>query len=112
MFCRHSLIQFLVKWNCVCAVLAISPSLQAQPSTTIEYVYVNGRIVALDRGVFSISIQSSVPSVISLVPGGAPQTSTITIARTNYSGSVAMVLGPLPTGVSDSITSPLIGNVG
>ena len=95
-----------------CIGLSVLSIASAQPSTATEYVYVNGRLVALERLPSLVSIQSVIPSAVSLAPGGAAQTVMITIARANYAGTIALGIGTLPAGVSASLTAPLTGNGG
>jgi len=59
----------------------------------------------------AISLSVGPPSV-TLVAGGAPQTISVTLTRTNYTGAVTLSVTGLPTGVSATNTDPGTGNTG
>jgi hypothetical protein len=59
----------------------------------------------------AISLSLGTPSV-ALVAGGAPQTISVTLTRTNYTGAVTLSVTGLPTGVTANSTDPGTGNTG
>lgn len=49
---------------------------------------------------------------VNLTAGGSAQTLTITLTRINFTGSVTLSLGPLPAGITATISQPGQGNSG
>jgi hypothetical protein len=60
----------------------------------------------------SIAISSVNPSSITLVRGGSPQTVTVNLTRSNYTGSITLSTSALPNGVTATFTQPGTGNSG
>jgi hypothetical protein len=60
----------------------------------------------------SIAISSVYPGSITLVPGGSAQSVTVSLTRTNYTGSVTLSTSALPSGVTATFTQPGTGNSG
>jgi uncharacterized repeat protein (TIGR03803 family) len=64
------------------------------------------------QAVPSIAISSVSPSYITLVQGGSSQAVTVSLTRTNYTGSISLVNSALPSGVTATIAQPGTVNTG
>ncbi len=74
----------------------------------------NSRILRISNVANSprVSLETFVPGVLSMIPGGSAQRMEITISRFNFTGNVGFTVSGLPSTVSGGVLSPGLGNTG
>lgn len=60
----------------------------------------------------NIAIGSISAPAVTVLQGGSSPTVTVNVTRTNFTGNVTLAIGPLPSGVTATITDPGTGNSG